>query len=207
MGKIFLDKIFIFAKIYLTDRSNMEKNFSKKQEKILEKALELFSAKGYFQVSMKEIAKNCQISKSLLYYYFTSKKEIYKKAIEKVFQDLLNALKKAAQEKSSQKRIQKIIKVYLEFGFKKKILIRAWSFKERVKTKKYLRDCRKKITNFFFSLLKEWPSFKKKKSKELKTKVSFLMGIMDGLILEAHFLKKRKIGAEKLAKKIFINFF
>jgi AcrR family transcriptional regulator len=46
------------------------------RERILEVALELFTAKGYDATSMREIAERLNITKPALYYHFDSKEEI-----------------------------------------------------------------------------------------------------------------------------------
>lgn len=55
----------------------MEKEVEKIQKKILEISQDLFTARGYLSVSMREIAEACGLSKPGLYYYFTNKQELF----------------------------------------------------------------------------------------------------------------------------------
>ncbi|HEY6838572.1 MAG TPA: TetR/AcrR family transcriptional regulator [Geobacteraceae bacterium] len=47
------------------------------RERLLEKALELFTAKGYAATSVREIVEAAGVSKPVLYYWFGSKEGIY----------------------------------------------------------------------------------------------------------------------------------
>jgi len=52
------------------------------RSRILEVALDEFFKNGYDKTSMNDISKRCDISKSNMYRYFTSKEEIYEVIIE-----------------------------------------------------------------------------------------------------------------------------
>jgi AcrR family transcriptional regulator len=52
-----------------------------KSEKLLEAALELFSAKGYAEVTMQGIAQRAGTTYSLMYYYYKNKEDLFHAAI------------------------------------------------------------------------------------------------------------------------------
>lgn len=56
-----------------------------KQERILDAAYKEFSEKGYKQASTNQIAKDAEIGKGTLFYYFTSKEELFLDLIEEAF--------------------------------------------------------------------------------------------------------------------------
>lgn len=58
-----------------------EKTDSKKQL-IIEKASEVFAAKGFKAVTMKDIVEACEISRGGLYLYYSSTEEIFKDVID-----------------------------------------------------------------------------------------------------------------------------
>ena len=93
--------------------------------KIIETALEIFSTKGYQELTMDEIAKRLGVSKGALYSYFTSKddilKEIYKNGrqiIQKTFTPAseCNDFKEATETIFQQitQKYQKDIVIYFE---------------------------------------------------------------------------------------------
>jgi len=67
------------------------------KEKIIEVTKKLFAKKGFDATSVDEIAHKIKIPKSLIYYYFRSKKDILK-AIFKEFEDSLLEVKKKSFE-------------------------------------------------------------------------------------------------------------
>lgn len=63
-----------------------------KKNKIKETAIELFSEKGYHNVSTNEIAKCAGLSIGTLYNYFTDKKSIYEELVGDLYTDILNQI-------------------------------------------------------------------------------------------------------------------
>lgn len=54
------------------------------RKELLEKCFDLFSSRGYANVTMREIAGELEISTGSLYHYFSSKQTILQKMIEKI---------------------------------------------------------------------------------------------------------------------------
>ena len=65
------------------------------KENIINMARKLFSERTYLAMSMSDIANKLNITKAALYYHFTGKAEIYKKVLEKVFNELEEEILKA----------------------------------------------------------------------------------------------------------------
>ncbi|MSP53610.1 MAG: TetR/AcrR family transcriptional regulator [Gammaproteobacteria bacterium] len=59
-------------------------------EKILKAARQLFVAHGFDGTSMGEIAKAAEVNKSLLYHYFATKEELWKRCKENILQTTHN---------------------------------------------------------------------------------------------------------------------
>lgn len=51
-------------------------DYDKRKENILQRSAELFAEAGYHKTSIDQLAAACNISKSLIYHYFKSKREI-----------------------------------------------------------------------------------------------------------------------------------
>lgn len=76
---------------------NQDNNISTK-EKILRKAADLFSERGYYGVSMDEIASELGISKANLYYHYESKEAILRILINDSCRELKLKLKEAVNK-------------------------------------------------------------------------------------------------------------
>ena len=93
------------------------------KEYIIDTARQLFSKFSYLGVSMNDIAKRVNITKAALYYHFTGKKEIYEKVLDNVFNELSLSINQALKEKTIDKKLHKLVRNYINFGLKKKILL------------------------------------------------------------------------------------
>jgi len=166
------------------------------KQRILKIASELFSESGFLGVSMADIAKSLNITKAALYYHFTNKKELYLEVLEKSFRNLIKSIsKRNIREMSPERRLSKMIQNYLRFGLKEKNLIKSLiviSPKGDPEIAKYVAKLRKNLLHQFQLFLKEILK-KKNLAQKIDPKfiTSFLLGTMDGLILEATSFKKK----------------
>jgi TetR/AcrR family transcriptional regulator len=76
------------------------------RQEMLEAALDLFSKKGYRNVSMHEIAEKAEFAIGTLYKFFTNKEDLYKALILEKFYKFHEALTKAIAEPDDE--IQKL---------------------------------------------------------------------------------------------------
>lgn len=67
------------------------------KEKILNSALRLFSTKGFFNTSIREIAKEADISPGLFYNYFESKEELASNVLKNAFNSIEAAINNQKQ--------------------------------------------------------------------------------------------------------------
>ena len=159
---------------------------------------------------MNDIAKKLDITKAALYYHFTGKAEIYIKVLDEVFDNLTLSIVEAFDEKTTDKKLRKLIKNYLDFGFKEKNLIKALMFKLSPgdsQIKKYIIQLRKQTADLIQPLIKEMITSKRLTHKvDSKLATSLLTGMMDGLLLEYSFLNK-KIDSEKVSDQIIAMLF
>jgi len=179
------------------------------RKKILKTASKLFSEFGFLGVSMETIAKKLNITKAALYYHFKSKKELYFEVLEKSFQNLIESIdEEISKAKSPEEVIIRAIRGYLKFGQKEKNLIRCLVLKTPDKDFEivnYIAKLREKINRKFQSILEEAikkisDSFPLKKIN-LKFITSFLLGTMDGLIIEST-LSNKKLNTKKVSFQI-----
>jgi len=89
------------------------------REKILKTAGRLFSQRGYFGVSMDEIAQEVGVAKSALYYHFESKEALYKELMEDSVKELKKEIKGALEEGyTSVDTVFNLIRTFLDYTLK-----------------------------------------------------------------------------------------
>jgi AcrR family transcriptional regulator len=87
---------------------------SKTKSDILRKAEQLFAARGYDGVSMREIAEACAITKANIYYYFKSKESLYLQVLETDLLALVETLERASQRgETCRDKITNIVESFL----------------------------------------------------------------------------------------------
>ncbi len=162
---------------------------------IIDTARGFFSEYSYLGVSMSDIAKKLNITKAALYYHFTGKAEIYEQVLEGVFDDLSLAIKATLNETTVDKKLYRLIKNYLDFGFKEKNLVKAFVFKlssSDPQITRHIIQLREQVISLIQPIIEE-VSISKKLTKKIDSKLltSLLTSMMDGLLLEYSFLDKR----------------
>jgi len=171
-------------------RDLLQKNMkTNSREKILEKSAKLFGEFGFFGTSMGKIAQSLHITKAALYYYFKSKKELYLEVLKRTSQKLINSLKNL-ETLGSEKALSEAIKKYLEWGTKERNLIKAQTLqfpKSELKMRTNIQKLRRTIEKQFEEIFKDFLT----KEIDLKIFIPFLLGMMDRMILEAAFLRKK----------------
>ncbi len=85
------------------------------REKILETAMRLFSAQGYSNTSLSQVAKEAQVSKALIFWHFESKEKLFRAAIQRTLEpyaiDVLDDLEGLPEVD----QIKHLIDAYYEF--------------------------------------------------------------------------------------------
>lgn len=180
------------------------------KKQIIDVARRLFSEYSYLGVSMSDIAKKLNVTKAALYYHFTGKTEIYKKVLDGVFSALSSSITEAFNEKTTDKKLHKLIKNYLDFGLTEKNFIKALMSKispADSQMKNYIIRLREEITKIIQPLIEEVLKRKKITQKvDSKLATSLLTGMMDALLLE-YSLFGKKIDSEKVSKQIIAILF
>jgi AcrR family transcriptional regulator len=180
------------------------------REHIVDTARQLFSEYSYLGASMSDIAKKLNITKAALYYHFSGKAEIYEKVLNEVFNDLNFAISLAFNEPTTDKKLQKLIINYLDFGLREKNLIKAFMLKlspDDSHMTKHIAKLRKQIVSSIYPIIKEVSVSKKLTQKiDCQMSTSLLTSLMDGLLLEYSFFNK-KIDSVKISNQIIAVLF
>jgi len=85
--------------------------------KILEKSLELFATKGYFNCSMDDISKAVNIKKPSLYFHYPSKESIFEAVFDKIlenYEGFINSITDLKDNKSSLEMLSDIFTKYVK---------------------------------------------------------------------------------------------
>lgn len=177
---------------------------------IIDTARRFFSEYSYLRVSMSDIAKKLNVTKAALYYHFAGKTEIYGKVIDGVSNDLSLTIAEALNEVTVDKKLHKLIKNYLDFGFKENNLIKALMLKlspADSETTKHIIQLRERVANLIQPVIEEMSANKRITGKvDSRLLTSMLTGMMDGLLLEHSFLNK-KINSAKISDQIIAVLF
>lgn len=78
--------------------SRKEREYRMHRQEILQAALELFSEKGFHNVSMNEIAKKAEFAVGTMYKFFENKEDLYKALVLEQADKFHNALSRAIEE-------------------------------------------------------------------------------------------------------------
>jgi len=177
---------------------------------IIDTARLFFSEYSYLNVSMSDIAKKLKITKAALYYHFSGKSEIYQKVLDEVFNDLSLSIARALGESTIDRKLHKLIKNYLDFGFEEKNIIKALVLKLSStdnQVAKHIAKLREQIADLIRPVIEEVMISKKLAQKiDSRLLTSMLTGMMDGLLLEYSFLNK-KINSAKISNQIITVLF
>lgn len=103
----------------MSRKSREPEEIEKIKDDIIEAALELILDVGFNKMSMRKLAEKVGMTATNLYYYYSSKDEIYLHLQIKGFKLLLGIMQTIYdQEKNPYEALEKMIRAYLEFGFK-----------------------------------------------------------------------------------------
>jgi TetR/AcrR family transcriptional regulator len=85
------------------------------RERILKAAMKIFSQQGYHGASMQEISKEANVNKASLFYYFSSKENLYQEVIKDVHQSFsIRVLKGQEGLTDFKKRFCRMILSYVQ---------------------------------------------------------------------------------------------
>ena len=89
------------------------------RRKILQVAKKLFVEKGYFNTSMRDIAKTAQVSTGAVYHHFESKEEIageiYRETAQRIRERIVSAIERG---KTTEERVKGIVSALLDLAEK-----------------------------------------------------------------------------------------
>lgn len=95
------------------------------KERILHAALKEFSKEGLGGARVERIAKNAAINKAMIFYYFSSKQNLYQEVLNHVMMKIFGQVSElVSQESSAEVFLEKMTEVYISFLAKHQDFIR-----------------------------------------------------------------------------------
>lgn len=153
------------------------------RKEILESALEEFSSKGFRSATMSSVAGRCQISKSNLYRYFSSKEDIYHELLIQPSLEIKKALGVLtgtelliySNDEIAQRMTESLFPVMLKYRKEMMIIISHDAPKEGVALKKMVEQ----------ELMKDFIAFDPKRTPEgfAATLVKMLMAGIENILV------------------------
>jgi TetR/AcrR family transcriptional regulator len=86
------------------------------RSKILARAIDLFSSRGFDAVGVQEVADAAGLKKPTLYHYFGSKSGLLKTVLDETFVDLFAALEKVEYNPNVVDSLEAVAKIYFDFA-------------------------------------------------------------------------------------------
>jgi len=153
-----------FYRRILTDRLVSEYEFMKKTKKgstkqtILKTSGKLFSQRGYYGVSMQDIADELHITKAALYYHFVSKEALTQELLKGTITELKLSLKNACQAGTlPSSKVFNVTKAFLDFKIthpEMSLLVSlGFTPDEKEPMVQFIQDIRIELTKFIRELI------------------------------------------------------
>jgi AcrR family transcriptional regulator len=152
------------------------------KDRIIKSALKLFSSKGFFNTSIREIAKEANVSDGLLYNYFKSKESLAIAVMRSAFDtidEMIIANNDQNPEVNIQSSIQNFIRLIENELDKIRLLAQMGFHKEKFEILNQLT-----VEKYESSVNKFHKNLKLLGVPNPKSEARFLVAILDGLVFE-----------------------
>ena len=169
------------------------------RNEILKSVESLISKSGVNSISLKDIAKMCNISKGTLYYYYTTKDEIIFDVIVKHVQELHTEYLEWIERHQKDLTIERFLGVILYKGVKlfNRAKLHVFLVNECLKGNDTLRNKFNELWNEWHKILQVGIIQAFKNEKEAEDIAYLLMVIIDGLAIQ-EVMQNQAIKEEKI---------
>lgn len=160
----------------------------KTYQEIIKKAGFLFAKKGYFGISMNDIAKEIRITKAALYYHFESKDALYLKVLEETFSSLKeNLTESLKKDRTPLDNLLTFIETYLSFSLRQPAvgLLLNDDLKDNDFLSNHIKFLRKELLNIFQTVLTEFGRTRRWASEKIVFTANLLLSLVSHSIILA----------------------
>jgi len=134
----------------------------KTKKRILEAAIQEFASKGYGGARIDSIAEKAQVNKAMIFYYYSSKMELYKLIVKKTIEGMQKRIfKNLFPFPSPEKLIEVFPKLYIEYFAENTYLIKIIGHDlitnpENITTIVREAFSEKQLPKTFIKVIKKW---------------------------------------------------
>ncbi|KGG79769.1 TetR family transcriptional regulator [Caloranaerobacter azorensis H53214] len=164
-------------------------DYEKKKKEIVEKAINVFIKKGYYNTNLSEIANQCGMGRTTLYQYFNNKEEIFHYAIKNVVDAIKSDIKKTLEKKDSSfiDKLKEIIEKLVLYHSNTKnmyLLVDFWLILERENSEilERVREHALELRETFRNILNEAIESREIKNIDKDTMSKVLYGLVESLL-------------------------
>ncbi len=153
------------------------------KETILKTAGRLFSQRGYFGVSMQNIADELSITKAALYYHFKSKELLTQELLNETIDDLKTSLSEACNTGIlPSDKVFNVVKTFLDFKIhhpELSLLVSlGFTSDEKEPMVQFIQDLRTELTKYLLTLIRGMDFTRKMTYKALFLLTTTLLGLV-----------------------------
>ena len=142
----------------------MKKDISLEKETIMNVAATLFGEKGYAATSVRDIARDLDVSIATIYYYFRNKEGLLFTIIDSIGNDLYGLLKKSIEEFSDPlERLRHMLLGHICLAHQKKNEVKVYVEEQVNLSKKYRSIIYKQHRNIYDTYINQLEELKKLK--------------------------------------------
>ncbi len=174
-------------------------------QNIVNTAAKLFIEVGYLNVTIEQIARRANISKGLLYNYFSGKEELLKHIIDQILLEMSEFSKQILNTQNPSLKIRLIIKTTFKLLKEKS---EFWQTVMPVITQKAISEkMMLNLRQIFMSLTQDMiQTFKAGRVKNAEMEAYQLGALMDGIALHYFYFSENEYPLDKLEKALLTKY-
>lgn len=160
----------------------------KTYQEIIQRAGFLFAKKGYFGISMNDIAQETGITKAALYYHFDGKDALYLKVLEETFSSLKeNLVESLKKDRTPLDNLLSLIESYLNFSLRQPAvnLLLNDDLKDNGFLSNHIKTLRKELLAIFQTVLMEFGRTRRWASEKIVFTANLLLALVSHSIVLA----------------------
>ncbi|HLD11318.1 MAG TPA: TetR/AcrR family transcriptional regulator [Patescibacteria group bacterium] len=176
------------------------------REKILFEAGKLFSQRGYFAVSMEDIAQSVGVTKATLYHHFRSKEDICRELVSSACEELKKRIQvRLHKDKNPINALFGVVLTMLDVALERPEILLMNSLEmvsdDRTPVVQYMVNLRTEILRFLRDVLVKLDVTQKRTSRYAFELAEFLIGLVFSPITQQR--QESKITAKRIVRFLF----